>query len=143
MDAATIAQIRRFNRSDAEGIRTLPDHFLGRGLPDAQPRWRWEIRTDGAVLRAPRGRPAPGSVKTPRGEPAYLKRMWVAREARGLGVGRRLLTELEEYARSTGARVIQLETNRALTEAIALYRASGYVEVPAFNAEPYAHHWFE
>ena len=39
--------------------------------------------------------------------------------------------------------VIRLETNRALTEAIALYRRSGYVEVDAFNAEPYAHHWFE
>src|SRR5437764_9318927 len=24
-----------------------------------------------------------------------------------------------------------------------LYRRSGYVEVEAFNAEPYAHHWFE
>jgi hypothetical protein len=32
---------------------------------------------------------------------------------------------------------------RALTEAIALYRAAGYREVPAFNDEPYAHHWFE
>jgi hypothetical protein len=39
--------------------------------------------------------------------------------------------------------VIHLETNRSLTEAIALYRASAYVEVPPFNAEPYAHHWFE
>ena len=30
-----------------------------------------------------------------------------------------------------------------LKEAIALYRASGYREVAPFNAEPYAHHWFE
>jgi hypothetical protein len=36
-----------------------------------------------------------------------------------------------------------LETNRALKEAIALYRASAYREVAPFNAEPYAHHWFE
>jgi hypothetical protein len=36
-----------------------------------------------------------------------------------------------------------LETNRALAEAIALYRAAGYQEVAAFNDEPYAHHWFE
>ena len=28
-------------------------------------------------------------------------------------------------------------------EAIALYRSAGYVEVPAFNDEPFAHHWFE
>ena len=38
---------------------------------------------------------------------------------------------------------LRLETNRALTEAIALYRRSGYREVAAFNDEPYAHHWFE
>jgi hypothetical protein len=38
---------------------------------------------------------------------------------------------------------VRLETNRALTEAIGLYRAAGYREVPAFNDEAYAHHWFE
>ena len=34
-------------------------------------------------------------------------------------------------------------THRCLSEAIALYKGSGYVEVKAFNAETYAHHWFE
>jgi hypothetical protein len=24
-----------------------------------------------------------------------------------------------------------------------LYRSSGYIEVPAFNDEPFADHWFE
>ena len=42
-----------------------------------------------------------------------------------------------------GETAIHLETNRALVEAISLYRSSGYVEVPPFNNEPYAHHWFE
>jgi hypothetical protein len=37
----------------------------------------------------------------------------------------------------------QERTNRTLKEAIRLYRGAGYVEVEAFNAEPYAHHWFE
>ena len=69
--------------------------------------------------------------------------MWVAREARGLGLGRRLLRELERHAKEAGAQVVRLETNRTLTEAIQLYRNSGYREVPAFNDEPYAHHWFE
>ncbi len=40
-------------------------------------------------------------------------------------------------------RILRLETNRALGEAISLYRAAGYREVAAFNDEPYAHHWFE
>jgi len=84
-----------------------------------------------------------GAVKLHPGEPAEIKRMWVARDARGFGLGRRLLVELERYAREAGARAVRLETNRALTEAIQLYRSSGYREVAAFNTEPYAHHWFE
>ena len=91
-----------------------------------------------------RGRPIGcGALKFHPGEPAELKRMWVAREARGLGLGRRLLVELERHAKQAGTRVVRLETNRTLKEAIQLYRSSGYREVAAFNHEPYAHHWFE
>ena len=67
----------------------------------------------------------------------------MAPEARGLGLGRRLLLELERHAREAGVKIVRLETNRALTAAIQLYRSSGYREVAAFNDEPYAHHWFE
>jgi DNA-binding MarR family transcriptional regulator/GNAT superfamily N-acetyltransferase len=84
-----------------------------------------------------------GGLKLHGAEPAEIKRMWVSPEARGLGLGRRLLAELERKAIAYGAPVVRLETNRTLTEAIALYRAAGYREVPAFNTEPYAHHWFE
>jgi DNA-binding MarR family transcriptional regulator/GNAT superfamily N-acetyltransferase len=84
-----------------------------------------------------------GALKFHRGAPAEVKRMWIAPDARGLGVGRRLLRELEGHAREAGAALVRLETNRALTEAIALYRRSGYVEVAPFNDEPYADHWFE
>ena len=69
--------------------------------------------------------------------------MWVAESARGLGIGRRLLAELESRAAAEGDRVVRLETNKALTEAIGLYRSAGYREIGAFNDEPYAHHWFE
>ncbi len=69
--------------------------------------------------------------------------MWVADPARGLGIGRRLLQKLELLAAQTQAPATRLETNRALVEAIAMYRSAGYVEVPAFNDEPFAHHWFE
>jgi DNA-binding MarR family transcriptional regulator/GNAT superfamily N-acetyltransferase len=72
-----------------------------------------------------------------------IKRMWVAPAARGLGLGRRLLRELERLAGETGARTIRLDTNRVLHEAIRLYRSAGYREVPRFSDEPYAHHWFE
>lgn len=84
-----------------------------------------------------------GALKFHRDAPAELKRMWVAPAARGLGIGRRLLCELERHAREAGVSVLRLETNRALREAIALYRRSGYVEIDRFNDVAYAHHWFE
>jgi DNA-binding MarR family transcriptional regulator/GNAT superfamily N-acetyltransferase len=84
-----------------------------------------------------------GALKLNAGRPAELKRMWVSPEARGLGLGRRLLRCLEHGAAEAGAAIIRLETNGALSEAITLYRRAGYEEVAPFNSEPYAHHWFE
>ena len=84
-----------------------------------------------------------GGVKHLPGGPSDIKRMWVSPAARGLGVGRRLLEALEQRVRDSGAPAARLETNRTLVEAIALYRSAGYREVPAFNDEPFAHHWFE
>ena len=111
------------------------------------------ISADAAELTEPagllliarlRGEPVGcGALKLHGGEPTELKRMWVARGARGLGVGRRILGELELHARERGATVVRLETNRNLREATSLYRSAGYAEVDAFNDEPYAHHWFE
>jgi DNA-binding MarR family transcriptional regulator/GNAT superfamily N-acetyltransferase len=84
-----------------------------------------------------------GAVKHHAGAPSEIKRMWVAESARGLGIARRLLSELESDAIKHGATTTRLETNKHLVEAIAMYRSAGYVEVPAFNDEPFAHHWFE
>jgi DNA-binding MarR family transcriptional regulator/GNAT superfamily N-acetyltransferase len=84
-----------------------------------------------------------GALKFHLDGPTELKRMWVAPRVRSLGLGRRLLFELERHAREAGVTVLHLETNHALTEAISLYRRSGYHEVEPFNDEPYAHHWFE
>jgi GNAT superfamily N-acetyltransferase len=96
------------------------------------------------VLARLRGKPIGcGALKFINGQGADVKRMWVAESARGLGVGRRILTELEQCAAASGVRTLRLETNRTLVEAVSLYRAAGYAEVPAFSDEPYAHHWFE
>ena len=76
------------------------------------------------------------------GEPTELKRMWVSPSARGLGIGRRLLTELERRAATTGP-LLRLDTNGSLVEAISLYRSTGWREIEAFNDEPFADHWFE
>jgi len=100
--------------------------------------------TGGFVLARLHGRAIGcGAVLFHDGEPAYIKRMWVDDAVRGMGVGRRILEALEQAARDHGAASVTLETNASLTEAIAMYRAAGYVEVEPFNDEVYADHWFE
>lgn len=86
---------------------------------------------------------ASGAVKTVSPGVGSLKRMWVADTVRGLGIGRRMLEALEDEARTLRLTRLRLETNHALQEAIRLYLSAGYHEVPAFNADPYAQHWFE
>jgi len=83
-----------------------------------------------------------GALRFKPGGPADLKRMWISRDVRGCGLGRRILRELERRAAEHGATAVRLETNRNLPEAIGLYRSSGYDEVEPFNDERYAHHWF-
>jgi DNA-binding MarR family transcriptional regulator/GNAT superfamily N-acetyltransferase len=105
-----------------------------------------ELRPPAGLMLLARLRSEPvgcGALKFHGHDPTEIKRMWVAGSARGLGLGRRLLEALEEQAAQHGASVVRLETNGTLTEAIAMYRSTGYVEVEAFNDEPYAHHWFE
>jgi DNA-binding MarR family transcriptional regulator/GNAT superfamily N-acetyltransferase len=72
-----------------------------------------------------------------------IKRMWVAPAARGLGIAQRLLDALEQQAHSMSLHTLRLDTNRTLLEARALYARNGYVEIPAYNDNPYADHWFE
>jgi DNA-binding MarR family transcriptional regulator/GNAT superfamily N-acetyltransferase len=84
-----------------------------------------------------------GAVKHHADAPAEIKRMWIAPNARGLGLGRRLLEKLETCALAGGARVAHIETSGILSEALALYRSAGWIEVPAFNDEPFADHWLE
>jgi DNA-binding MarR family transcriptional regulator/GNAT superfamily N-acetyltransferase len=114
---------------------------------------RRSIPADSKDLRRPRGvflvarldgRPVGcGAVKSVEPGVGSIKRMWVSPAVRGVGVGRRLLVALEQEAAGLGMELLRLETNRSLHEAQALYRRNGYREVPAFNDDPYADHWFE
>lgn len=72
-----------------------------------------------------------------------IKRMWLSPQVRGLGLGRRLLRELERAAAARKLSIVRLDTNGSLAEALRLYRASGYREIPRYNDNPYAQHWFE
>lgn len=74
---------------------------------------------------------------------AELKRMWVAPPARGIGLGRAMVSELEGHARALGYSRVVLDTNASLTSAVNLYERCGYTAIPAYNDNPFADLWFE
>ena len=84
-----------------------------------------------------------GSLKALDARTGEIKRMWVAPEARGLGLSRRLLAALEEQARDLGMARVRLDTNRALAEAQSLYRKAGYRAIERYSDNAYADFWFE
>jgi DNA-binding MarR family transcriptional regulator len=84
-----------------------------------------------------------GVIRTMAPGVAEIRHLWVAPGARRLGLGRRLLAELEQQATARGLTIVRLDTHEVLTEAVTLYRASGYREVAPYDDNPYAHHWFE
>jgi len=77
------------------------------------------------------------------GEMAEIKRLWVTPSARGLGVGRRLMDAAENAARRLSIKTLRLDTNRALREALQLYRSTGWSEIDRFNDDPYPDFFFE
>jgi GNAT superfamily N-acetyltransferase len=81
----------------------------------------WRLLADDSVS------PFPGAVV------AEVKRMYVTPSARGRGVARALLRHLERTARTAGVDWLVLETGMVQPEALALYRSSGYADVPAFG----------
>jgi GNAT superfamily N-acetyltransferase len=64
---------------------------------------------------------------------AEIKRMYVARPARGRGLARTMLAHLEDTARESGAEVMVLETGLRQPEAIALYESAGYLPIAGFG----------
>ena len=64
---------------------------------------------------------------------AELKRMYVRPDARGTGLGRRLLGHLETAARQAGHTELWLETGTEQPEAMALYASAGYTPIPSFG----------
>lgn len=74
---------------------------------------------------------------------AEIKRMWIAASQRGSGLAKRLMERAEDTARELGVKVLRLDTNSALTDAIAIYRHWGWREIPRFNDDPYAEVFFE
>ena len=100
---------------------------------------------NGAFLVADDGEQLVGCAGWRRhGDDAELKRMFTARAGRRRGLGRRLLTAIEDSARAAGCRRLILETGDRQPEAIRLYQTSGYLPVEPFGhyrCTPGSHHF--
>ena len=68
-----------------------------------------------------------------------MKRLWVGRSFRGLGLGRILIAEVIDHAAAAGFNAMYLDTvPAAMPEANHLYKSLGFVEVDRYNANPVA-----
>lgn len=83
-------------------------------------------RVDGVVVGC-------GAVRQRDDTTAEVKRMFVDPAARGRGVGRRVLAELEAWAVDAGMTRLVLEAGDRQAEAIRLYRRHGFRPIPCFG----------
>jgi GNAT superfamily N-acetyltransferase len=84
-----------------------------------------------------------GGVKRLDDSTVELKRIYLAESARGHGLGRRLLRELEEHARALGYERVRLDTGDLQPEALGLFHSAGYSEIPDYNGNTWATYWME
>jgi len=79
-----------------------------------------------------------GAIKRLSDETCEIKRMYVVEAARGRGVARQLLAELERRARELGYGVARLDTGPRQPRAQRMYERAGYAAIENFNANPMA-----
>jgi len=90
------------------------------------------------------GRPAGcGGVQRVGEEKAEIRRVYLDAGARGRGLGRMLMTELEDHSRRLGYARVRLTTGDRQPEALGLFRSLGYDAVEPFSAGVFTRHWLE
>jgi GNAT superfamily N-acetyltransferase len=137
-DAASLVRSYLSEVVDRYHGRPMPASAVDEALAD-------EPADDVAVLLvAYRDDEAVGCVGLRPAEPGTgeITKMYVRPGARRLGIGRRLLSAVEQAARDRGLGTLRLETRTDLTEARSMYVADGYVEIPPHRDHPYADHWY-
>ena len=77
-----------------------------------------------------------GTIKEYSPDTAEVKRMYVTNNARGKGIGKKILVELEAWAKELNYKYVIMETGKFLRAAVALYKKSVYEVIP--NYGPYA-----
>jgi GNAT superfamily N-acetyltransferase len=100
-----------------------------------EPRGRFlAVSRGGAVIGC-------GAIRSIAPEIGEVKRMWIRPDARGEGLGSRLLDALIEQSRAIGHTRLLLDTNAVLTQALALYGKHGFEPIERYNDNPDATHF--
>lgn len=108
-----------------EELKTLPGKY-------ARPKGRLLLATDGeSIVGVVALRPLDGAD-------CEMKRLYVRPAGRGRGIGRLLAERLVDEARAEGYGRMLLDTLPTMTEAQALYRSLGFVEIKAYTHNPIA-----
>lgn len=119
---------------DTNPLAAAPPATQAAALEFAPPSGRFLIGYAGPAAVAVGGwRFFAGAAPLAAQRPAEIRRMFVVDRMRGHGVGRWMLAALEASAVAAGVDVLVLETGSPQIEAVGLYRAAGYVDVPPFG----------
>jgi GNAT superfamily N-acetyltransferase len=84
-----------------------------------------------------------GGVQRLDADTAEIRRLFLDEPARGRGIGRRLLAELESHARRVGYERVRLTTGDGQAEALRLFQTADYREIPPFTDGVFTRHWME
>ena len=135
-DAGDIETARRLLRAYAASLpfslefQNFAEELAGLPAPYSPPA--------GCLLLARRDGAAIGVVALKQLAPgiAEIKRLYVALEARGAGIGRRLAERALAAAVAKGYERVRLDTHRpSMAAAMALYRRLGFVEIPPYGPD--------
>ena len=132
---AVAAYFRELDQTFEGGFDTTAGAADGQTLGGSTGRFVVAV-SDGVVV-------ACGGLQTLSDDIGEIKRMWVHRDWRGLGLAGRIRRRLEREAAELGHQAVRLDTNSSLVDALAMYRAAGYIDIPRYNDNPYPDHWFE
>jgi ribosomal protein S18 acetylase RimI-like enzyme len=94
----------------------------------------------GVILLAERGNAAVGvvAVRPISTDICEMKRLYLRPEARGLGVGAKLVDSIIAYARAAGYQRIVLDTLVSMASAMTLYQSRGFQRIDPYYQNPHS-----
>jgi putative acetyltransferase len=145
MTALSPVEIRHFAPGDETAFRELNHAWIAshfeveeKDLEVLNDPVTYILRPGGALLMAVQDGVAIGTCALlPMGDGTFeVAKMTVSETHRGLGLGKKMLAHVIEYARATGAKRLYLETNSKLQTAIHVYESLGFTHLPVERVKP-------